>query len=300
MSFYLLVGISFFSGIILQRGHIDTARWVAVLNHYIIFLALPALILLKVPGIELTPAALFPMLVPWMLVALSFALAYSLGKYLGWPAEIAGAVALLMGLGNTAFFGLPLVDFYLGEEAVPAAVIYDQLGSFLVLSLVATTSIALLLGQREAIKAKDLLWRVLSFPPFLSLILALLLPAGSLPEALAKIFSLLGASILPLAMLMVGLQLSVNILPAQRGPMLLVSAWKLLLTPLLVLALGKALAIDARVLAPSFLQSAMPPMVTPAIMLIGAGIAPRFVATTLGLATLASFISVPLWCYWIL
>ncbi|NNC54173.1 MAG: hypothetical protein HKO07_00470 [Pseudomonadales bacterium] len=304
MTIFLLVGLSFFVGMLAQRSGLDITRCVAWLNRFIIFVALPALILLKVPGLVITPDALFPMLVPWGLMALSFKLAYTLGKYLGWPAEIRGAAALLMGLGNTAFFGLPLVDFYLGEQAVPAAVIYDQLGSFLMLSLVATTSIALLLGQREAIKVKDICWRVLRFPPFLSLILAVLLPAnlltGGAPQFVAKTFALLGASILPLAMLMVGMQLSVKVVPEQRGPMLVVSAWKLLLTPLLVLAVGRFLAIDSLVLQPSFLQSTMPPMVTPAIMLIGAGIAPRFVATTLGLATLASFISVPLWCYWVL
>lgn len=291
----LLVAASLVAGVLLQRTAIDAGRWVAGLNRYIITLALPALILSNVPGMQFRPDALFPMLVPWLLAALSFVSAFILGRLLGWRLDLTVAVALLGGLGNTAFFGLPLVHLVLGEEALSIAVIYDQLGSFLVLALVATTAIALLSGDAESVGPRQLLWRVISFPPFLSLILALLLPASILPAALTLVFDLLAASILPLAMLIVGLQLSIRVAREQLAPLVHLALWKLLLMPPLVLWLGHVLDVDAPVLQPTLLQSAMPPMVTPAIMLVAAGIVPGFVATALGLLTLLSFVSVPMW-----
>lgn len=300
MTTFLLVIASLLAGVFLQRTAIDTARWIDRLNRYIINFALPALILANVPGLQLQPDAFFPMLVPWLLVGISFAIAFALGKFLHWRLELVLAVALLMGLGNTAFFGLPIVDLYLGQEAVATAVIYDQLGSFLVFSLVATTTIALFSGAREAIGAQQVLWRVLGFPPFISLLVALLVPESMVPALLASLLDLVGITILPLAMLIVGLQLKIRIAPEHLRPMLAVIGGKLLLTPLLVFYLGRVIAVEPSIQQATFLQSAMPPMVTPAILLIAARIAPEFVASTLGISTLVSFVTVPFWVYFFL
>ncbi|MGB5323876.1 MAG: AEC family transporter [Pseudomonadales bacterium] len=300
MTTFVLVFASLLAGVFLQRMSVDTSRWISGLNGYIINFALPALILANVPGLQLQADALFPMLMPWLLAGLAFAIAFALGKFLRWRLEQVLVVALLMGLGNTAFFGLPIVDLYLGPEAVATAVIYDQLGSFLVLSLVATTSIALLSGAREALDMQQMIWRVLSFPPFISLLVALLVPGSMVPALLAALFDLVGTTILPLAMLIVGLQLKIRIAPEHIQPMLAVIGGKLLLTPLLVFYLGRVFAVEQGIQQATFLQSAMPPMVTPAILLIAAGIAPGFVASTLGISTLVSFVTVPFWVYFFL
>jgi malate permease and related proteins len=45
-----------------------------------------------------------------------------------------GDLLLVVPLGNTSFLGFPAVEALLGTDHLPAAVIYDQLGSFLALA----------------------------------------------------------------------------------------------------------------------------------------------------------------------
>lgn len=294
MATYWLVAASLLAGILLQRSRLDVGRFTAGINRYIIYFALPALILGKVPGLAFEVDAMFPLLAPWLLAGLAFAMAIALGRHLGWDRQTVLGVALLAGLGNTAFMGLPLVDLLLGETALQYAVIYDQLGSFMVLSLVATSAIAMVAGSTSAPTAPGLARNILSFPPFLSLVLAMLLPAGFFYGFVELSFAVVGATILPLAMLMVGLQLSIRVASGHYFPVATVLGFKLLIAPALVLAAGKATGLDIEILGASVLQSAMPPMVTPAIMLIAAGIAPALVANTLGIATLVSLVTIPL------
>ncbi|MBT8148283.1 MAG: hypothetical protein HKO71_07930, partial [Pseudomonadales bacterium] len=167
------------------------------------------------------------------------------------------------------------------------------------LSIVATTVIAVYAGARQ-VSAKAVLWKIVSFPPFISMLFALCIPSTQALGIFLPLVNALAATILPLAMLMIGLQLQLKIDPAHRAPMLVVTVGQLILWPVVVALLGAVLAVRDEVVQPSVMQAAMPPMVTPAILLIAAGLAPRFVASTLGVATLLSCITIPLWARWLL
>ncbi len=294
MTYGLALG-SLLAGILLKKFLASTDRPLRAINTYIIWLALPAVIFSTLPDMQFSTKLLLPLLTPWLLIALSFLVIYPLASRLHWSVEIKIAVTLMIGLGNTAFFGVPLVKLLLGAGAVPAAIIYDQLGSFIILSVVATAAVAVYSGDGKRPSVKSILWKVVRFPPFISLLLALLLPSTEALAGMLPLLSLLGNTILPLAMLMVGLQFSIQVEPAYKWPVFTVIAGKLLVTPLIVIAVGMFFTSNPQVFNATLIQSAMPPMVTPAILLIGAGLAPRFVATTLGLATLCAFVTVPLW-----
>ncbi len=294
MTYGLALG-SLLAGILLKKFLASTDRPLSAINTYIIWLALPAVIFSTLPDMQFSTKLLLPMFIPWLLIALSFLVIYPLASHLHWSVAIKIAVTLMVGLGNTAFFGVPLVKLLLGASAVPAAIIYDQLGSFIILSVVATAAVAVYSGDGKRPGVKSILWKVICFPPFISLLFALLLPSTQVLAGLLPLLSLLGDTILPLAMLMVGLQFSVRVEPAYQLPVVTVIVGKLFLAPLIVVVVGMFFNSNPQVFNATLIQSAMPPMVTPAILLIGAGLAPRFVATVLGLATLCAFVTVPLW-----
>ena len=61
-----------------------------------------------------------------------------LARRLNWTNSRVGALLLVGVLGNTSFLGIEVVRTLLGEDHVAAAVAYDQLGTFLALSLYGT------------------------------------------------------------------------------------------------------------------------------------------------------------------
>ena len=83
------------------------------------------------------------------------------------------ALTIISGLGNTSFIGFPLINFYFGSDYLPIAVIFDQ-GSFF---LLATAAQYLITTRDGAFNAANSAKRILTFPPFIGLIIALIIPA---------------------------------------------------------------------------------------------------------------------------
>jgi predicted permease len=85
----------------------------------------------------------------------------------------------------------------------------------------------------------------------------------------------------------------------QWGAASLGLGWKLLLAPLLCLALGIATGIGGLVLAIGVLQAAMAPMVSAAILADEYGLDPELANTVLGVGILISLVTVPLANLWL-
>lgn len=303
---FVFAALSFFAGVLIRRvfsGADTFAKW---LNEFVIYVALPALILRSIPGISLGDNAIIPVLVPWLSFALVYFGVQLLAKPTGWNAAQKLALIILIGMGNTAFLGVPFTealvlnmeDASLSLDAVLAtAILYDQLGSFLVVSICGVTLIALYTDVEDAEQPsiKNILMRVLTFPPFISLLASLFLPIEGLTEQISPVLDLLSLTILPIALLVVGLHFHFGVNVADLKFIGGIGATKLLVLPGLVYLCIAWTATPLEVFAPVLLQSAMPPMITPALFLIAAGIAPRLVATSLGYLTLIGCVTAYGW-----
>ena len=205
------------------------------------------------------------------------------------------AVAMLMGLGNTAFLGLPLIALLLGEDYLVPAIIYDQFGSSMLLFIVLPVVVALL---SKSDSARVSIWsigkKILMFPPFVTLLLALLIPSTNTLGLLYPIFVAVAKTIAPLAMLVVGLQFYFRIERNYHVPILAVLCFRSLIAPLFVFAIGGALSVSSLHVYAAIMQSAMPPMITAVIILASEGIAARFVTSMLGVGTLVACVTLPL------
>src|SRR5690606_14312358 len=127
-------------------------------------------------------------------------------RVFGWDPATTAAVFLCTSLGNTAFLGFPLIGALLGEQAVPLAVVYDQLGSFLLLTTVAPVVIGRASGG-GAPGPLALAKKVVLFPPFLALIVALLpLPQ---PVWLSSVLTTISQALVPTAIFAVGLRMRI-------------------------------------------------------------------------------------------
>lgn len=269
------------------------------LDWVVIWLSLPGLILARVPELSLDQAALVPVAVAWGIAAVLAVAVLALARVASWSSRTIGTLLLVVPLGNTSFLGIPAVQALLGSEHVPYAVIYDQLGSFLLLATYGSV-IAARFGAGASPTAASVARRVVTFPPFVALVVAVALRPIGVPALVDEVATLLGATLTPLAMLTVGMRLR---LPGRAALVPLASGLglRLVVAPALVLAVatlvGGLSGDPVAVLAwqTSTLEAAMPPMVTASVVAIAVGLEERLAAALVGAGVLAAMVTLPAW-----
>jgi len=262
-----------------------------VLNRFVIDICVPATVLRLVPKMTVSPALAVLIAIPWLMTALAYLSARLAQRALALDQSSSTALFLATALGNTSFLGFPLCSGLLGESSLPFAAVYDQLGSFLLLSTVAPFALAKVSGGARVAPA-ELARRVLLFPPFMALIVAILpLPR---PAALEPVLTAAAAPLVPLAMFAVGLKLRFSP-PRPAGVFALGLALKLFVFPGLAWGLARALGARGLVLQVAVLETAMPTMITAGALMMAYGVAVELAAAFVSWGLLLSLITVPLW-----
>ena len=264
-----------------------------VLNLFVTHVSLPALVLLTVPAIVFSRELLVVLLMPWAMLSASAAIVLVVAGQCRWPRDTVGALLLLVPLGNTSFLGIPMVRAFFGEAGIAYAVFYDQAGSFLALATYGSMIIALYGGGEKPVPAA-VLRRILTFPPFLALVLALAIRSLPVPSPLPALFSALAATLVPTVMIAVGFQLNLRLSPEIMKPLAFGISVKLVLAPLLALTACHLLGLNSLAARVAVLEAGMPAMVSAGALAIMAGIAPQLSAALVGLGILLSFMTLPL------
>lgn len=267
-----------------------------VLNRLVIWLLLPALVLKAVSGVRVDTSLLVLIATPWLLAILVVAAVWGAARRFAWPRPVVGCLLVCCALGNTAFLGYPMIEASLGANALRYAVIYDQLGSFLLLSSYGLVVIALMAGGERPTVA-GVVRKVLTFPSFLALILGLL-PIAHPPE-LTMLIERLAAMLVPVAMFAVGLQLKIVPPRAYAVPALFGLALKLLVLPAAAFLIGRLAGASGEVLTVNVLQSAMPSMITAGALAAHARLAPELASALVGYGILISLLWLPLLAGWL-
>lgn len=262
-----------------------------VINRLVIWLFLPALVLKAVHGLHFDPSLLVLIGTPWLLAAATVGVVLLLQRLLGWSREVSACLMLCVALGNTAFLGYPMVEATLGPAALPYAVVYDQLGSFLLLSSFGVVVVAVYSGAKRP-GWPTVLRKIVTFPSFGALILGLL--PWPRPAMLELLLANLAALLVPMAMFAVGFQLKLVPPRAYAWPMLVGLSLKLVLLPALAFAIAELAGAEALLTAVNTVQSAMPAMITAGALAIDAHLAPGLAAALVGYGILISVLWLPL------
>jgi len=284
---YLVIGMG------LRRTGKFPEETPAVLNLYVIYVCLPALTLLKVPGLEFSSALLAPVAMPWFMLAVSAVLVLAVSRWAGWDEETAGALLLLVPMGNTSFLGIPMVRAFFGEAGVPYAVLYDQLGSFLILSTYGAVVLAVH-GGGERPRLAAVAGRIVTFPPFIALVAAFVLPLGMAPPAVRAVLGRLADTLVPVVMIAVGFQLRPRLSSAVLRPLGAGLGMKLVVAPLIALAACRLLGGRHLAAQVAVFEAGMPPMVSAGALALMAGLAPELSAALVGVGIPASFLTLSL------
>ena len=154
----LALGIAFrMSGLLPEKAYLT-------LNTLIIYAALPALILQKIPAIPFSSNVLLPVLMPWLIFGLAIPFFVLAGKYFKWDRQTTGCLIITCGFGNTSFVGIPILQMLWGEKGVQIAIMADQPGSFAALSTIGIVVASYFSTGKSS--AGELVSRVFRFPPF--------------------------------------------------------------------------------------------------------------------------------------
>lgn len=298
MTNLLLLGAAFAAGIVLRKtGRFPDSTPIA-LNGFVIHVSLPALTLIHVHRLQLDRSLLLTALMPWLLFGAAHLFFRAAGRAAGLAPRTVGALILVGGLGNTSFVGLPMIEAWWGKEWIGVGVVADQLGSFLCLSTAGIlTATAYASG---AASPRALARRILLFPPFQALVLALLLRPFEIPPAATAVLQKLGDTLTPLALASVGFQLRFRLAPGVLRPLALGLAFKLLLGPALLYALYVvALGASGPVVRVTLFEAAMAPMITAGIIAMDHDLDPPLVTLLLGVGIPLSFLTLAGW-WWVL
>lgn len=266
----------------------------AAINFWLLNFALPALILVQVPRLHFDSTLLFPAIGPWVVMLGAMVFFPFVGRRAGWSRGTIGALVLTCGLGNTVYLGLPLIEALRGHEALGAAIIADQLGSFLALSTLGVVVAARYSGTHA--HAGELVRRVLTFPSFIAVVIAVVVRAsGGWPPWCEDVLSRIGNTLTPLALFSVGLQFRFGDIAHHLPRVAAGLSWKLVLAPLVIAIAAWTLGLHGLAPTVTILQCAMAPMVTAGIMAEQHKLDPPLANTVVGIGILVSLVSVPLW-----
>jgi len=276
-------------GILLQKtdAPIDFSK---SLNFFVIYVSLPATVLIQVPKIHFDFSALGVILIPWLLLPIVIAMVIAMTK--NHPPHVRAALLLVIPLGNTSFVGIPIIHTLLGENAIPYVLMYDQFGTFLILSLYGAAVIARY--ETGFFHKRLIVKKLLFFPPFIFLLFALLF--GSMPASILPYIQLLSSTLVPLALVSVGYSMRLG---GELDYLLLSKALVLKLIVMPFFAFGLLFSMGAEPLAmkTAVLESGMPSMITAGALAIASGFAPALSAALVGYGIIVSLVTLPLILY---
>ncbi len=288
MENFILIVVAIVIGYGLNRLRIFPEDAAAILNKFVIFISLPAMILLQIPKLTFSMDIMIPVIIAWVVMILTAILTWFISKLFYFSREVTGALMLVAVLTNSSFLGIPIINAYLGDEALPFILVYDQLGTFLALATYGIF-VAAYYSNTSEINVQIMTVKILTFPPFISLILALFFIGTPFPDVILKVLSTLANTIVPIALVAVGLQLQLKLPSHEIKPFGMALFIKLLVAPMIALTIVKISGWTSLAASVSVMEAGMAPMITAGAMASLSGLAPRLSSAIVGYGILISF-----------
>ncbi|SKB91395.1 hypothetical protein SAMN05660477_01805 [Soonwooa buanensis] len=291
---FVLIAVCIIAGMLFKATksiHPDAHKGI---NTWILYLALPAVSFKYLPKVQWSTEMLFPIFSTLLIAVGSGIFMKYYCKYKGYSRRSQSTLDLASGYSNTSFIGFPLISAFYGESLLSIAIICDQT-MFLALSTLGIIS-ALKGGSKSGnINAKFILKRLFTFPPFLGCIGALVISQFVDLSFAEPFFDKLAATVGPLALFSVGLQLKFNgwkkLMPQISTSML----YKLILAPAIVFGLALIFGIKGYVAKISIFEAAMPTLVTSSIIAEQFRLNTKLTNLIIGISIIVGFFTSAMW-----
>ena len=298
MSSLLILLLCLAAGMVLRWNGRLPENAPAAFNAYVINVALPALALVHLHRADFTFDLLASAAGAWLMLGIAALFFAFVARRAQLAPTTTGALILTGGLANTSFVGLPMIEAWIGRDGLPYGIVIDQLGSYLALSTFGLMVAARYSGQ--PLHWTEMARRIVTFPPLVALIIALVLRPVTFPPLLDDALARLGATVAPIALLSVGCQLRLGALRTHLNAVAFGLGYKLVLGPLVIaFALVLLFQLDAPTtsLARSVIlfEAAMGPMIGAAVVANHFKLNSEITSLMVGLGVPLSLIAAPLW-----
>ncbi|MCF7821662.1 MAG: AEC family transporter [Mariprofundaceae bacterium] len=277
----------------LIRGHL-------VRTVYDIFL--PALVLHVMWQAEVSLNSIRLPLVSALAILLSLlaaSLIYAGGKWLPGSStrkrKAAGALLLASSFGNFTYLGLPVLTQTFGPWAQSVAIYFDLFAST---PLLFTVGILVASHFSHTTKAAHVGIELIRVPALWAAVAGVLASAFHIPMPvwLDETLGVLGAAVVPLMLLSIGMALRWQSGWAERIPMLLpMVVIQLVFMPLVVWAACIGVGMPGNLLAPAIIEGAMPTMVLGLVICDRFKLDTSLYAEAVTVTTALSLLTLPLW-----
>lgn len=255
------------------------------LGRVVFYVFSPILVFNLILHTELNSSEIFVTMVFSALICLVIGLlALGFGRLLGLERAVLMAVILTSAFGNTGNYGLPLVSFAFGKNALAYATLYFVMNSILF------NTFGVLIASLGHMDGRTALLGLFRVPTMYAVILAALLNRFHfvLPVPLARTVDMAANGSIPLMILLLGLELSRVQWSQNRRAIGLGAGLRLLAGPAIGLLLAWIFALPISARQGNVTQSAMPAAVTTTVVAAEYGLDSSLVTATVFLGTILS------------
>lgn len=292
MSNFILIVICIAAGMIFRATNALPENTHKGINAWVLYLALPAVSFKYLPKVQFSFDILFPVLAALIIAIGSNYFMKYYSKSNNHSQRSRRTLELASGYGNTSFLGFPLVSAFFGEKYLVIAIICDQAN---LMGLSTLGIISTLKAGGKKVSAKFIVKRLFTFAPFLGFILALLLSQFIDLSIAEPLFSRLAATVAPMALFSVGLQLKFTGWQKLRAQISMVMLYKLLLAPAFILGLALVIGLQGAIPKITIFEIAMPTMITSSIIAEQYGLNTKLFNLIIGISLIVGLITLALW-----
>ena len=270
-----------------------------MLVRVVIYLALPALVFLILVEADLDGALILVPVAAFAIHGLLLILSRVATRVWGMERPRAGALIVATAVGNTGFFGLPLIAASGDEFSLPAAVMYDTIATGLI-TWTSTVAVASAFGRADhepKVSYGDL-GRSLLLPPNWALAAGLafnLAGIDELPGPVERPLELMSAAVLPLTMIYAGLLIELRGLPRLWGEVSYAVVVRLGIAAVIGLGVASVLGLSGDILNTVVIMAAMPTAMMSLVIGARSGLRADVIAAAVVVTTLLLTATLPVW-----
>lgn len=265
---------------------------------FVIYFSLPAMVFIKIYPLTIDSKILNLILMFNAIIIINLLLTYFVGKFFKFDKKTLATFIVVGTFGNTSFIGFSYIDAFYGQDYVVYALIYDLFGSFLLVVSIGT--IIINWGSGQVVNLKAMTRKVIFFPPIIMFFITLVLKLFEIPNFVMNTAETIGATLVPLAMVAIGMKLELkNIFYKFKTTTLLLSIKMFIMPILVMICFMMFYNLDDVWSKTTILEVAMPPMTTAVILAIQGGLDERLAINSLVIGVLISLLSVTGFYYYL-
>jgi len=288
LSIFILIA----SGYAAKKFKVFEQKNASVFINYALCFALPALIFDKIYHVNIDTTLINVIAMGFASSMLGAVAIYFACRFFKFNKSTIVSAVLLGMFGNTIFMGMPIIEGFFGVESMNEVIFYDQLATSIPISVFGPFILAF--GAPAKVSMMQNVIKVIKFPPFVALILGLLLRSTPLPQVIFDSLELFAKSVVPVALFAIGIGLGFRSIKSAYKSTAVVILGKMLVAPLIFLLLILIFGIDLKqTWMIGVLQCAMPPMVLASAMIMKAELDSQLAVSAVAVGVGFSFISLP-------